>query len=823
MSENLGTAYAEIELRLSNVERQSQQFRRQMDDNADTSEESQERIQGSAKKTKMELAASMGKAGAAVVAFGAVAIAALAGAVKKYSEHNSAMKLFQAQTAKTGKELKGFEKAIKSTYMDAYGESVEDVAKQYSNFTRVLGTTDKETKTLVQGAYNLNKIFEIDMNTTLQATSSLMKNYGMTGTKALDLITAATQKAGDKSDDLLDTINEYAPQFSKLGFSAEEATNMIIKGMQDGAFNTDQLADAIKEMGIILPEIAAEGGELFKEILGSQEEADKIVQGLTDGSMSSASAMKILNKRLFSMKDLVKQNELGVALYGTMWEELGADTVRAMTDSKNALGDFDGAMKKAGDTVNDSFDVEFTKFKRQLEEIVVIVGESLAPVVKDLTELMKGFSDKMGDADPKTIALVAKIAALAAIITTVVGGLMVVVGVISKVVAAVTSLYGVLSAAGTAITGFAAVLGFPITVVAAIIAAIIALIAAIVIFWDEIKAGTMVAVEAIMSVVSAWWEGVKNTFSQGMEVLKTIWQWILDLPANTMAAIQALPSLIQGILTNIANFFTTTVPFAIGYVIGRFVKLSLEAPNYVRNMIISVKNWFVNMYNTMKSLASRAVNAVVGFVKTLPSKIGSFLRSMVSKAKSYFSNLVSALSSAGSRLISKAKSIGSRLVKGILQLPKTLPSLIKNVVNRAISSLTSLGGAAFAKAKSFGASMWKGFKKGLGISSPSYIEEAMFKIEDQSDRLARSIKVDFEGLHKLPGLNTFKSVAQGVKSGNYSDPQQQQQQTNNTTFGNLLNINGLNIRSTEDLFALQKLSQQLFERSNTILKAQGLV
>jgi hypothetical protein len=44
--------------------------------------------------------------------------------------------------------------------------------------------------------------------------------------------------------------------------------------------------------------------------------------------------------------------------------------------------------------------------------------------------------------------------------------------------------------------------------------------------------------------------------------------------------------------------------------------------------------------------------------------------------------------------------------------------------------LDGLAGAAFSKAKSIGSSLWNGFKDGMGISSPSFIEKAMFAVHD---------------------------------------------------------------------------------------------
>ena len=44
-------------------------------------------------------------------------------------------------------------------------------------------------------------------------------------------------------------------------------------------------------------------------------------------------------KALYEMDDEVEQNAAGVALFGTKWEDLGKDGVKALMDTNGELGD----------------------------------------------------------------------------------------------------------------------------------------------------------------------------------------------------------------------------------------------------------------------------------------------------------------------------------------------------------------------------------------------------------------------------------------------------------------------------------------------------
>lgn len=79
-----------------------------------------------------------------------------------------------------------------------------------------------------------------------------------------------------------------------------------------------------------------------------------------------------------------------------------------------------------------------------------------------------------------------------------------------------------------------------------------------------------------------------------------------------------------------------------------------------------------------------------------------------------------------------AYDLGKSIFDGAIDGIGDLAGAIADIFLGAISSIGDLVTDAWNAARDFGAGLWGGFKDGLGIESPSYIERALFAIEDQA-------------------------------------------------------------------------------------------
>jgi len=112
---------------------------------------------------------------------------------------------------------------------------------------------------------------------------------------------------------LIDSLNEYAPQFKAMGFSAEEFTNVLIDGAKNGAFSIDKVGDAMKEFNIRSKDGSKTSAEGFKLLgLNAEEMTSKFAQGGETAQTAFQTVMGALN----SIEDPITKNTAGVALFG---------------------------------------------------------------------------------------------------------------------------------------------------------------------------------------------------------------------------------------------------------------------------------------------------------------------------------------------------------------------------------------------------------------------------------------------------------------------------------------------------------------------------
>lgn len=160
-------------------------------------------------------------------------------------------------------------------------------------------------------------------------------------TQAFDLLTIATQKGVNKSQDLLDTMIEYSVQFQALGIDAPKALGLMVQALGAGARNADVAADAIKEFAIRSKDGSALSAKAFAAL---NLDARKMFQTFARGGPEADAAMKLVIDRLKAMKDPVERDAAAVALFGTKAEDLQAALFAFdPTTAVDALGKVTGA------------------------------------------------------------------------------------------------------------------------------------------------------------------------------------------------------------------------------------------------------------------------------------------------------------------------------------------------------------------------------------------------------------------------------------------------------------------------------------------------
>lgn len=169
-----------------------------------------------------------------------------------------------------------------------------------------------------------------------------------------------------------------------------------------------------------------------------------------------------------------------------------------------------------------------------------------------------------------------------------------------------------------------------------------------------------------------------------------------------------------------------------------FAKLPGRVGNFVKNMVTKAMILFVQFATEAPQKIGELVDGVVNFVQNLPTKIGDWF----SKAKAKGLQILS-------KFQSEAFDFGHGIVNAILGQIRSLPDTIGGILQAAIDAFLSVIQSAYNAARDFAGGLWNGFRDGLGISSPSYIERAMWQITGVMDKETRRMKKQVLGVQSL--------------------------------------------------------------------------
>lgn len=257
---------------------------------------------------------------------------------------------------------------------------------------------------------------------------------------------------------------------------------------------------------------------------------------------------------------------------------------------------------------------------------------------------------------------------------------------------------------------------------------------------------------------------VIGLFVRGLVVIATtLASWSVTAFNAVVSFFQALPGAIWNFLVLIGTTFGTwTVQFltwAMNFgistyhaIVDWFEKLPGRISTFLSTAWTLAKAVFTNFKTSAIVFAINTYNSITTWIQKLPGRIANLLISMYHGAVSAWNNMVSA-----------AQRFGSNVYNGFINFVKKIPGAVNGAINNAISAFKNMISAAWGAAKDFAKGLWDGFKSGLGIHSPSYIERAMWKITDvtqtESKRLGTHVRLMRQMAGQIAEVNPAKAAA----------------------------------------------------------------
>ncbi|MFH5187107.1 phage tail tape measure protein [Paenibacillus sp. TAB 01] len=189
-----------------------------------------------------------------------------------------------------------------------------------------------ELERVTQNALIMRDTFDFDVTESVKTADTMMKNFGVTSDQAYSLLTQGAQQGLNKSDELLDSANEYSVYFKSLGFSASEMFDVFGAGLEAGAFNLDKVGDAVKEFNIRAKDGSKNTAQAF-QALGM--DANAMAQTFAKGGPEAKASFDTVVKAIAAVQDPVQRNTIGVQLFGTQFEDMEAGVISAMGTAKS--------------------------------------------------------------------------------------------------------------------------------------------------------------------------------------------------------------------------------------------------------------------------------------------------------------------------------------------------------------------------------------------------------------------------------------------------------------------------------------------------------
>lgn len=302
------------------------------------------------------------------------------------NEYNTAINQLSAATGATGDELDALGESVKNIYAQGLGDDFADVADGLAATQQASDLTGEALERATAAGYNLRDVFDYDVSESARAASALMKNFGIDAEEAYGLIAVGAQNGADKNGDLLDTLNEYSPQFAALGLSADQFIGTLVEGADAGLFSIDKVGDAVKEFNIRAKDGSDTSREAF-ESLGLN--ADKMFAAFAAGGDTAEAAFFDTVEALNSMDDPLARNAAGVALFGTQFEDLEAGVLPVLASIETAAYDGAAAIQQINDVKYNDLGSAFEAIKRSAEVSLLPMASMIANTLTALAPILR--------------------------------------------------------------------------------------------------------------------------------------------------------------------------------------------------------------------------------------------------------------------------------------------------------------------------------------------------------------------------------------------------------------------------------------------------
>lgn len=593
------------------------------------------------------------------------------------TEGDTSFAMLSARTGATAQELEGFEDVMYEVYNSNYGDSLGDVSEKLSTVIQMTDNLDKASLAqITKNAIALEDVFGFDVVESLRTANSLTDQFGISAEEAFNLIVQGAQKGLNQNDDLLDTINEYSVQFRNAGYSADDMFNMLANGAETGTWSIDKLGDAVKEFNIRMSDGTANE---YLEQLGLNTE--EVIAQFNKGGPEAQAAIGDIMEALQECDDATLQYQAGVGLFGTMWEDLGVDTVASLMDTQGAIQSTSDAMAQLDSAAYDTLESSLSQLGRTIKsEVVQPVAEELTPAMKEAVDYVN-----------------ANVAPAVDWVSSHLPEIGLALGTLSAVLVAMNwgSLVAQFGKIKGAITGFTTALGAVSGPVMAVIAIVAALAAGFMYLWqtnEDFRANVTAIWAELQASFSELGAGIMQMINQLMPLIQQTAATVLSAFAQIASAvIPVLVELIGAILPVIIDLINQMLPIlsqivtaimpVIIQLLNTILPIIMQIIQAVLPILIQILNMLTPILNMIVSLLTPILNLIISLVEPILNLIMSAITPLINIFMSLINTVLQPIMPILQALANIFTAVLGAAIQAIQPIVQSLISIFQGLIN----------------------------------------------------------------------------------------------------------------------------------------------
>ena len=255
----------------------------------------------------------------------------------------------------------------KDLYMRDIAESLEEASQIVRNVKSYL-PDGEDLATVSSYAAAIQKAYGVDSQESMKTATIMAQKFGVSIAEAYDVLAATMSTSPAEASNISDTLKEFSVQFSDLGYTAQETGAIIAQSIDQGVWDVNKVGDAFKEANARI----SEGSDEVRNALANMGlNAQNIVDAINAGD--AAGALDIVIDKLGEVENATEQNRYGLAIFGTMWEDLGSEQILALGTAVEDLDNVSGAISEVTNHVEAAGNV-FDRFWRGFSEGAAMSG-----------------------------------------------------------------------------------------------------------------------------------------------------------------------------------------------------------------------------------------------------------------------------------------------------------------------------------------------------------------------------------------------------------------------------------------------------------------